>query len=210
LNGEIAERFLPRLAPDVAFVHFQGIDFASHYYLYFKDSSQYASVPLDASCRERLDTLVPEYRRTLTAFTRYVDDRLGRLMAVLPADTAVMVLSDHGFDPVANCHTPGGHRLAPPGILVMSGPGIRAETLIEGASLYDVFPTLAASLGLPLANDLRGHPLDAAFTHGLLGPGSIRIVNRHTAGEPFHPEIATPGPVDPELELRLRSLGYLQ
>ena len=209
-NGEIAERFLPRLAPDVAFVHFQGIDFASHYYLYFHDASQYGNVGLDPSCRESLDALAPEYRRTLTAFMRYVDDWLGRLTAVLPADTAVMVLSDHGFDPVANCHTPGGHRAAPPGILVMSGPGIRAGAKIEGASLYDVFPTLAASLGLPLANDLRGHPLDAAFADGLLTPGSIRMVERLSVGKPFHPDTATPGPPDPELELRLRSLGYVR
>lgn len=209
-NGEVAERFLPRVAPDLAFVHFQGIDFASHYYLYFHDSSEYASVGLDPSCGKTLDTLAPEYHRTLAAFTGYVDDWLGRLMAVVPPDTAVMVLSDHGFDPVANCNTPGGHRAAPPGIFVMAGPGIRAGTKIEGASLYDIFPTLAASLGLPLANDLPGHPLDAAFTDGLLKPNSIRMVYGYTAGKSFHPETAAPGPPDPELELRLRSLGYLQ
>jgi len=69
-NGEVAERFLPRVAPDVAFVHFQGIDFASHYYLYFHDSSKYASVGLDVGCGKTLDTFAPEYHRTLTAFTR--------------------------------------------------------------------------------------------------------------------------------------------
>jgi len=92
----------------------------------------------------------------------------------------------------------------------MSGPGIRAGTKIEGASLYDIFPTIAASLGLRLANDLPGHPLDAAFERGLLEPGSTRLVYGYTAGKSFHPATAAPGPPDPELELRLRSLGYLQ
>jgi len=73
-------------------------------------------------------------------------------------------------------------------------------------------PTAGASssLGLRLANDLPGHPLDAAFERGLLEPGSTRLVYGYTAGKSFHPATAAPGPPDPELELRLRSLGYLQ
>ena len=63
---------------------------------------------------------------------------------------------------------------------------------------------------LLLANDLPGHPLDAAFERGLLEPGSTRLVYGYTAGKSFHPATAAPGPPDPELELRLRSLGYLQ
>jgi hypothetical protein len=209
-DAEVALDWLPRIAPDLAIVHFQALDLGQHCYLYFHDPRAFAGVALTPDCRTQLDAGIPSYGKTLGAFAEYLDTWLGRLIAAAPPETAVMVLSDHGFDPVDDCHTPGAHDEAPPGVLVLAGPGIRPDTRLAGATLYDVFPTLAAVLGLPLAEDLPGKPLIGAFEPGLLDPRTIRTVPRYVSGAAWRPEVPAPGEPDPEVEKRLRSLGYVK
>lgn len=53
---------------------------------------------------------------------------------------------------------------APDGLLILSGRGIRPGTLLTGAGIADVAPTLLYALDLPLARDLDGRMMTAAFT----------------------------------------------
>ncbi len=82
------------------------------------------------------------------------------------ADTLVLLVSDHGFftgrarpegDPADwEGGAPQWHRLY--GIIAGDGPGIGKGT-VEGASIFDVTPTILAALGLPVPADMSGHPL---------------------------------------------------
>jgi hypothetical protein len=209
-DAEVALEWLPRMAPDLAIVHFQALDLGQHCYLFFHDPRAYDGVALTPECRTQLAAEIPAFGGTLGAFAAYLDAWLGRLIAEAPPGTAIMVLSDHGFDPVDDCHTPGAHDEAPPGILVLAGPGVRPGTRLAGATLYDIFPTLAATLGLPLAEDLPGKPLIGAFYPGLLDPRTIRTVPAYLSGTAWRPEVPAPGEPDPEVEKRLRSLGYVK
>jgi hypothetical protein len=209
-NAEIAARFFSRVGPDLTLVHFQAIDLASHYHLYFHRPDLYASVPLEPSQRAALDAERARFSRTVGAFHDYLDEWLGRLTADLPADVGVMIVSDHGFSAVADEHRPGGHEEAPPGILVMAGPGIVPGARIEGATLYDVFPTLAAALGLPLSKELTGRPLTAAFAPGVFEPGALPAVATYEVGERYMPKVAPPAALDAELQRQLKSLGYIK
>jgi hypothetical protein len=209
-NAEIATRYFARIAPDLTMVHFQAIDLASHYYLYFHEPGAYAALPLTASDRADLDADRDHFAKTVGAFHEYLDAWLGRLVATVPADVGILLVSDHGFGPVADAHRPGGHEDAPPGILVLAGPGVAAGARIEGASLYDVFPTLAAALGLPLSRELTGRPLTAAFQPGLLDPASLPMVATYEVGERYVPKVAPPAALGAELERQLKSLGYIK
>jgi len=209
-NAEVVRRFRERIDPDLTMVHFQAIDLACHYDLYFHRPELFRDAALPEGCRAELDAEAPRFRRTVEAFHEYLDEWLGRLLEGLPPETAVMVVSDHGFGPVANCHRPGGHEDAPPGIVVLAGPGVRPGARIEGATLYDVFPTLAATLSLPLAANLPGRPMAGAFLPGVCDPGTLPSVASYETSERYVPSVAPPAALSEELEKQLRSLGYVK
>ncbi|HEX4823536.1 MAG TPA: alkaline phosphatase family protein [Candidatus Polarisedimenticolaceae bacterium] len=209
-DAAVAEHYLPLIRPDLAMVHFQAIDLASHYYLYYHEPQAYASLPLTPAARADLDADRAHFTRTVEAFHVYLDEWLGRLVAAVPPDTGIVVLSDHGFGPVADAHRPGGHEDAPPGILVVAGPGIARGARIDGASLYDVFPTLAEALGLPLSRELHGGPIAQAFRPGALDAAAAPPVATYEVGERYVPRVAPPAALGAELERQLKSLGYIK
>ncbi|MCP3858085.1 MAG: hypothetical protein GY704_00390, partial [Phycisphaeraceae bacterium] len=98
-----------------------------------------------------------------------MDDYLGELLDVAGEGTTVIVVSDHGFGPTGNLPWSGGHGrltpgapIAPPGILVLSGPGIAAgPRRLERAHVLDVAPTLLHLLGIPAGEDMIGQVEDA-------------------------------------------------
>src|SRR5262249_42155569 len=142
------------------------IDFASHYFLFFADPTRFASMSWTKEQRAALEAQRPLYAGTIEAFARYADEWLGRLLALRDAGTGVLLLSDHGFEPEDNPKRTGDPPDAPPGIFVVAGPGVRRGRLPD-ATLYEVMPTLAAALGLPVAEDLRSSPRADWFTSGL-------------------------------------------
>ena len=73
----------------------------------------------------------------------------------------------------------------------------------QNATHYDIFPTLAAALDLPLSSELPGAPMAELFCQEV----EVETVKSYGA---FTPPIAAPPPYD-ETELdALRSLGYVE
>ena len=133
---------------------------------------------------------------------RFLDDILVDILARLPEDATVVVLSDHGFD-----WREYKHHNAPPGVFIARGPGI-APGLLPAGTVFDVAPTLLHWLGLPVADDMLGSPLAIAEPGGPLDR-EVKRVASHGAAKP----ISSDGDLDPEelkkLEEELRALGYL-
>src|SRR5262249_25985647 len=155
-HGRVALAFRPQFRPDFLLLHFQSTDWAGHYFFYYHAPSRFALLQDVAKLRERLDRDRPAFGGTLTAFYEFADEWLGKLLDGRDGETGVAVLSDHGMDPLDNLTETGDHNGAPPGILVLNGPGIRRGHRVEGATIYDVLPTLAGAAGLPVARDLEG------------------------------------------------------
>ena len=85
-------------------------------------------------------------------------------------DLTVLLISDHGFHPDhlrprAIPDIPAGPAIEHSdfGIFVASGPGIRKDELLYGASVIDIAPTLLALYGLPAGEDMDGKVLTGAF-----------------------------------------------
>ena len=57
---------------------------------------------------------------------------------------------------------------SPDGVLMLYGEGVREGSLLTGAQLVDLAPTLAYGLGVPVARDLDGRVLTAAYRHDFL------------------------------------------
>lgn len=110
------------------------------------------------------------YQEVVNSIYRLHDLFLQRLIQLAGPDTAVLLVSDHGFHsdhlrPKFMPRVPAGitvwHR--PQGAIVASGPGFKPDELIYGARLLDVTPTILHYFGLPVGSDMEGRVLEEAF-----------------------------------------------
>jgi len=117
------------------------------------------------------------YQHVVTTAYIYHDMMLGRLIELAGEGATVILMSDHGFHPDHLRRSDLPSEPAGPaaehrefGILVVSGPGIRRDELIHGATLLDIAPTILTLFGLPIGADMDGRPLleawDAPPDHG--------------------------------------------
>ncbi|MGB3541361.1 alkaline phosphatase family protein [Rubrivirga sp.] len=157
------------------------------------------------------------YRHVIEAGYRFHDMMLGQLLAQTDDDTAVILLSDHGFysdhlrPREVPRHVPAGaateHR--PFGVLAMAGPGIRRDQRVNGAGLLNIAPTVLTLLGLPVGADMPGAPLVQAFET----PPPFETIpswDDREGADGSHPEGARADPwSDLEAVHQLVGLGYI-
>ncbi len=147
------------------------------------------------------DAVVDVYRR--------IDSLVADLRQSLGPDAVLVIASDHGQSPTFLHRLHTQHRHGPDGLLLLHGPGIREGHMIEGSHVLDVFPTVLALLGLPVAEDASGRVLEEAFDRPADPSGRPRIPTYRNAWQP----VDTVGGPDAErtrqeLE-RLKAMGYL-
>jgi len=143
---------------------------------------------------------------------RYVDTFLAEILSRRDPDTWLIVASDHGAEPAPDAKTghparPGEHGPQAKGVLFLLGPGVKKGYRLEAASVYDLMPTMAWLLGLPLSAELPGRPLTAAFDDGFVRG---RPVARVATYGPRPTGALLPSPSDAEMVKSLRNLGYIQ
>ncbi len=145
---------------EFAAVYFDAIDHFSHAFMPYHPPRQ-AHVP---------EATFEMYRGVVDGIYRLQDMMLARLIELAGPDALVVVCSDHGFQsgdmrPLFSPEDPAGpilwHR--DHGMLVMSGPNIRRDERIHGATLLDVAPTILTACGLPVGRDMDGKVLGEAF-----------------------------------------------
>ena len=111
------------------------------------------------------------YRHVVDGAYLFLDLMLGRYMELIDDDATIMVVSEHGFlndalraIPVANAKTAVAARAyREMGVFVASGPGIRADNLVFGATSPDILPTVLAVFGLPAPDACSGKVLHDIF-----------------------------------------------
>jgi Flp pilus assembly protein TadD len=153
---------------------------------------------------------------------------LGRWMELAGEESIIMLLSDHGFyhgeaRPLANRGHLSGKRAEgvtndplawhrPNGIFVVRGPGIKKDTLVHGASLLDVAPTILALMGLPVPRDMDGsvltqitqRPLKVEYVDSLEAPHARDGVHRDAPVEERDPW------ANQQALQQLAELGYIE
>lgn len=140
---------------DFTAVYYEGIDRFGHEFMEFHPPK------MDAVSHEEFEA----YQHCMVGIYRFHDMMLESLLALAGDDTAVVIVSDHGYwndhrrpDPKAAESNPvAWHR--PFGMFAAAGPGIRAGTRLHGGSILDIAPTILALLGLPAGKDMRGRVL---------------------------------------------------
>jgi predicted AlkP superfamily phosphohydrolase/phosphomutase len=93
------------------------------------------------------------------------------------------------------------------GVLMFSGPGIKAGTRVEGARLIDMAPTIFHLMNVPIPTDLDGRVLTEAFT-----PGKLEQAPQYesTSGDSgYQRQSVYSEQEEAELTEMLRNLGYV-
>jgi predicted AlkP superfamily phosphohydrolase/phosphomutase/tetratricopeptide (TPR) repeat protein len=145
---------------DFMAVYFDGIDHFCHGFMRYHPPRQEWIEEKDFEL----------YSGVIKAAYQFHDLMLGVYMNLVDEDTAIMLISDHGFHPdhlrpkeISN--EPAGpadeHRQF--GIFVLNGPGIKQDEMVFGASLVDIAPTVLQLFGLPIGRDMDGRPLIGAW-----------------------------------------------
>ncbi|HTY42126.1 MAG TPA: alkaline phosphatase family protein [Thermoanaerobaculia bacterium] len=168
VESRIARELYDRHLPDLTMVYFEGTDVIGHVFASY--------VPPKLACVSDAD--FNRYRRAVDEYYALVDRLLGQWMRRAAEDGATLIVnSDHGFKwgedrscarASLNPATAGfWHRLD--GVFAAWGARVRGGGARASASVFDVEPTVAALLGLPVDRRTRGSVLKDAFD-GLATP----------------------------------------
>ncbi len=201
---------LDRLAkdrPQFLGIYFEGTDASMHLFNNFASPKQ----PWVS------DTDYEAYKDAVASYWAWQDELIGELLARRGPNTTIVVCSDHGFrtgderlkEERADIEMADASHMID-GIVVLNGPGVRAGAQITGASVYDIAPTVAQLLDLPVASDLAGKVLAGALTSEFRTQHPEKQVAtwettplQHSGQVVNDPEAAA------RMEQMLRSLGYV-
>lgn len=221
--------------PEAFFLYLRGTDDVQHGFWKFMDPA--AFTPRNGPDGKPLGgtTVVPPeqvaaFGKVIERYWQWTDEEVGKLLAHYTRDGGtpplVIICSDHGAGPAIGeqqvevpeyLHLSGAHLID--GIFLASGPGIRRGSAggkgieIEGATIYDIAPTILHALGLPIAKDLDGKVLTSIFDKDLAEKPDTIIETWDSgsapADEPAAEEEEAPTAVDEKVLEHLQSLGYI-
>jgi hypothetical protein len=142
---------------------------------------------------------------------RDFDAFLGRLLARMGPDTVVIVASDHGHSPTIVDRLYTQHWHGPPGILLMRGGPVRRGDVLQGADIYDVYPTVLYLLGLPVPRDAEGKVLLEALDPAFVRAHPVRTVPSYggLGLSPRLPGAKRDGTANEREIEKLKALGYI-
>jgi predicted AlkP superfamily phosphohydrolase/phosphomutase len=168
----IGERLYAEQRPRFFACYFEAMDAVSHLFMpYAPPKSRH--VPTD---------LYMKYRSAVEAAYVWHDRVLGSFMDLADEETTVFVVSDHGFKSgdfrmadSSDFHAKTGaqwHREY--GVFYAWGNGVKRGASLGGVSVYDIAPTLLASMGYPVSDEMKrqrgtssARVLSEAFENGL-------------------------------------------
>ncbi|HYX19918.1 MAG TPA: alkaline phosphatase family protein [Thermoanaerobaculia bacterium] len=206
VQSRIARELYDRHLPDLTMLYLEGTDVVGHLFA--------SALPPRMACVSDAD--FARYRDTVPEYYALVDRVLGQWMRRAEEDGATLIVSsDHGFkwgddrlceagesfDPV----TAGfWHRLD--GVFAAWGARVNGSRERGDASVFDVEPTVAALLKLPVDGRAPGRPMGNVFQALSTPPRkdlASEIVVRRLAAEPMSEKEAS------EYSKSLMALGYL-
>ena len=190
--------------PDVLMAYTEGTDSVSHL---FGHLFRAANLSGELLAQQK------KFGQAVEQMYVYADRILGDYMKAMDGDTALVVLSDHGFDLGATQDDPSKTRDMrrvserfhnAEGILYLYGRGVKARARLDQPKLVDVAPTVLALAGLPAARDMPGRVIAEGLDLSIPGPA----VATYETG-PAAARTAADPQADPKILERLRSLGYI-
>lgn len=203
------KRFKPRLFA----VYLNGLDITKHLCYRGQDGEQKISIAVEG---EALTIPV-----TIVRYYQFLDYLIGMLAGEHDPQRTVIILSDHGMEPIPVLrrfhykyvrnipHLQGYHDKAPAGCYLINGEGIRSGVRTGQATVYDIAPTILHLAGLPVSSRMAGQPYGPLFSEVWLKAHPVRNIDDYGIRESRAKEFPQSQSQQPEMLHLLRSLGYL-
>jgi predicted AlkP superfamily phosphohydrolase/phosphomutase len=156
---EVSETIL-RLKPGLGFlaVYIGGLDSIEHAFWQYRFPEHFSK---ERPARADVERLGP----VLDRYVRYVDERLGRLLALYDREPNVVIVSDHGHGPTTVASKWRGWHMKE-GVFVAAGPSVARRSDRVDVSYYDVVPTLLELKGFRQQEQSAGRTLLASPSIG--------------------------------------------
>jgi hypothetical protein len=204
-------RAIEKHKPTFAAMYLNGLDAAEHHFWRFMQPQAFRGVPAGDVAR---------YGNVIRNYYIYMDEVLGRLLALYPLESStVVVVSDHGhepnagFDPKSADHfdrvCSGTHEEAPDGVFIIAGADVAVGARVGRARVVDVAPTVLALMGAPIGLDVPGRVIDGVIASEFFAVHPLRTVPSHSAGY-AHTDAPIRSPMNDALKEKLRGLGYIE
>jgi len=201
--------------PDFMALYLRGTDDVQHGFWKFMEPALFNGVS---------EQQAHDFGKAIERYWQWIDEEIGKILAYYDDQSLVIVVSDHGAGPAIGeykirvpeyLHLSGAHRDV--GVIMLSGDGARRGYNVEGASIYDIAPTILHYFGLPVGEDMAGKPLIDAFQPGVVDSRAATISSWERSdgdkanGGERQPEAAPtlPPAASQEVLRHLRSLGYI-
>lgn len=210
----VEDEFLRRAALDLVeepadlfIAYYRLPDFMSHSLWLYYDDSDFAD-PADPEAKAL-------FGEAVTESYRFVDEAVGELLERFNGQANVMIVSDHGFGAslkmergkeTRSSHLTGDHR--PNGVVLATGPDI-APGELRGMTIMEVAPTLAALLGVPVADELPGKVEARLLRPGYLEKHPLMSVPDYAQVTVERTSAALDAAAEDEDLASLRGLGYI-
>jgi len=193
---------------DLFIAYYRIPDLVSHLLWKYYDPQAYESPP----SKEEMEWFGESVRQSY----RFVDQALGGLIKGWDGEANIIIVSDHGFGRAAAHkmeagneqvkHLTGDHR--PDGIILATGPDIEPGQ-IEGLTIMEIAPTLAALMELPVAGELPGNVATGLLREGFLTDHPIQSVADYSFVAMPHGEVTLNHAGQEDEMNTLKGLGYV-
>ncbi|MBL7190334.1 alkaline phosphatase family protein [bacterium] len=178
--------------PFCAMLYLQGIDITCHKYMHlYMDWNEYAG-------EEDLKMIVQKYYQK-------VDEWVGELVSIVPSNTIIFIVSDHGFDKnylqLMNCTT-GFHKYAPDGTFIIAGTSLN-KYILNNAHVLDITPTILDLAGGPELISMEGRSILADSTFNIYYSDWYNMTVKSF-------EFGDPRIQNTDIGRKLKALGYIK
>ena len=218
-----AKYILQKYPADLDMVYLGGTDVIAHRFWRYRRPDIYAY-------KDRIQQrYIDAFKDGIDHYYEIVDDMVGRLVALVPEDTRIFILSDHGMhadflngkdDKGKPTFLSAHHLDGPPGILIAAGrdirkgPGLNAyldrKEHEELGTVLDVTPTILYLLDIPVGRDMKyGKVMKNVVGAGLLDARPVEFIDSHDVD--FRPPTASRSSraVNQAFVSRFKDLGYI-
>lgn len=186
----LAKKLLAARRAGLYTVYLRSIDVAGHVALQWRYGA-----PIPAGCPETI-------RDVMDAVYVRIDAWIGEILATLPDDATVLVVSDHGMQSLSGV---GQH--APFGLFIAKGEAFRERSQVHGSTVLDVAPTLMYLFDQPVPLDMDGKVLTSVFADAFLEATPLRFADVDTS---IVPPMSSSTDASEEALDELRALGYIE
>jgi hypothetical protein len=169
------------LQPQVFHLRLDGLNSVQAYFYRYTFPEQFGNVALEE---------IERYGPVIERYYAYYDGLVGKYLTALKEDEIMVVYSSFGVEPLplwkrfvermlGDPDVSAYHELAPEGVALLYGKGVRRTRHEEPIRIVDITPTLLYFLGLPVGRDMDGIVRSSLFNDDFIAENPIIYISSY-------------------------------